>query len=142
MRLDDDDPRLVEAMISYMYNLEYEICENKLEEDNKASAVLFDVQMYQMADKYDIPSLKNVCKEGFRYSASKDWNLRLFSLGITEVYSTTPRGDRALRDIVVEISAAHEYDLSKRVDFLEAIEATPAFAVDFVKNTVPRRYYY
>lgn len=134
MRLDDDDPRLVEAMISFMYNLEYEICENKLEVDHEASAMLFDVHMYQMADKYEIPSLKEVSMNGFRSLATRYWNLRLFSHAIVEVYSTTPRQDRGLRNIVIEISNQHRYDLSKREDFLEAIEATPTFAVDFVST--------
>lgn len=75
-------------MISFMYNLKYEIWEDNLEE---GSTMLFDVQMYQMADKYDIPSLKEVCKEGFRSSATKDWRLRIFSHSINKVYSTTPR---------------------------------------------------
>lgn len=148
VRLDNDDPRCVEAMISFMYNLEYEVFENDLDyeiceggqgERSEGSAMLFDVQMYQMADKYEIASLKGVCKKGYHRWATKHWTLLLFSRSITEIYSTTPREDRGLRDIVTDISSAHESELSKRVDFLEAIQATPEFAVDFIKSTAHRR---
>jgi hypothetical protein len=49
----EDDSRFVQVMIDFMYGCHYDSSEN-----GHSSSILFHIGAYQIADKYDIPSLK------------------------------------------------------------------------------------
>ncbi|KAG4257576.1 hypothetical protein FPRO03_13838 [Fusarium proliferatum] len=64
--------------------------------------MVFDAQMYQIADKYDIPALKAQSKNKFNVAVTTGWSMDDFPHAITVVYESTPPEDRGLRDLVVQ----------------------------------------
>lgn len=56
-----------------------------------------------------------------------------FPYAITEIYSSTDRTDRGLRDLVVEIVSEHIHALLKKQDFQAVLEETLGFAADVTR---------
>lgn len=120
-----------------MYGLNYENYENN---NPKIPPMLLNVRLYQIADKYDIPALKKETKEKFCNRAATCWESDDFPLAIIEAYTTTPKQDRGLRDIIVEVSCNHMSELLKRVDFLQVLEEETGFAIDMLQFSVSENY--
>jgi hypothetical protein len=85
------------------------------EEDQPA--LLSSVRVYAIADKYDIPPLKEMAKKRFETSAEKNWTHRDFSGIVKEIFESTPTSDRGLRDIATRIVASHADVLVQRDEF-------------------------
>ncbi|KAL8955691.1 MAG: hypothetical protein Q9193_006549 [Seirophora villosa] len=73
-----------------------------------ASSIMNNAAVYALAEKYDIPALKNLAKgkfearcRGFRWA---DVNL---VAALEVVYSSTPATDRGLRDIMARVCLQH-----------------------------------
>ena len=95
------------------------------------------VQVYALADQYDIGELKdNVAKEFAKVLASKTKEFDMSDvLEATELlYSTTPQSDRGLRDNLIRFINKHIDDLRQRPDFEDQIRSAGNgdFAVDMV----------
>lgn len=97
-----------------------------------ASSMVFEAQVYQIADKYDIGSLKEHAKENFSAAVDTGWSMDDFPLAITLVYTTTPSEDRGLRDVVIRVSNLHIDDLLSKEYFCEVLRNTTEFAADLV----------
>ncbi|KAJ4328724.1 hypothetical protein N0V84_000723 [Fusarium piperis] len=113
INIEDFDVEVVEAMLQFMYNFDYTSV-------NGASSMAFEAQVYQIADKYDIDSLKEHAKENFSTAVDIGWSMDDFPLAITLAYTTTPPGDRGLRDVVIQASHLHIDDLLSKEYFAEA----------------------
>ncbi|KAI4088817.1 MAG: hypothetical protein LQ344_005794 [Seirophora lacunosa] len=81
-----------------------------------ASFIMNNAAVYALAEKYDIPALKNLAKEkfearcrGFRWA---DANL---VVALEMVYSSTPETDRGLRDIMARVCLQHIDESSGKV---------------------------
>ncbi len=118
---------VVEAMLHFMYHLDY----NNV---HGASTMIFDAQVYGLADKYAIPALKSHALEKFRMVISSGWVMDDFPLAVSEAYNSTPETDRALRDLVVEISNTNINKLLENKLFRDVLRETPGFAVDMVNS--------
>lgn len=56
MQLNDDDPRLVEAMVDYFYLADYEV-------PLKANSLAFHIDIFEMGVYFMIPDLRREAKE-------------------------------------------------------------------------------
>lgn len=95
-----------------------------------------NAQMYSIADKYDIPSLKEKAVEkfdtaiwepqyGFYYTGSKvvDELIRAIPL----IYESTPDRDRGLRDRAIEVATYRRRELKKHPSLQDLVAAVPDF---------------
>ncbi|KAF9776116.1 hypothetical protein IL306_005749, partial [Fusarium sp. DS 682] len=103
----DFDPSVVEAMLRFIYSFDYT-------NTYGTSTMVFDAQMYQIADKYDIPALKAESKNKFDLAVTTGWSMDDFPITVTVVYQSTPAEDRGLRDIVVETARKNIDELLKK----------------------------
>ena len=116
VRLSQEDPHLVEGMITFIYTSDYP---NPTGEeilgvfyDVDALALPIHAAMYGLGDFYGIRSLKWVAAGKFK-ALMQSWyplvdkslpssKLLAFIRAIRIVYETTPEHDRALRDFVID----------------------------------------
>ncbi|KAJ9216760.1 hypothetical protein DTO166G4_1606 [Paecilomyces variotii] len=131
VRLDEDDPRAAEAMVHFMYGYNYN---NSGSDHGRVSPMLFNIKVYQIGDKYDIPKLKAQAKENFTVAIDKCWEMDDFPTAIEDAYSTTTSGDRGLRDPLVSLSLLHIDILLENEDFKQVLRNTLGFAADLVQK--------
>ncbi|KAF4958473.1 hypothetical protein FGADI_2396 [Fusarium gaditjirri] len=118
----DFDPSVVEAMLRFMYSFEYS-------NTYGTSSMVFDAQMWQIADKYDIPALMAESKKKFGIAVTTGWSMDDFPLAVTIVYESALPG---LRDIVVQTASEKIEELIKKDGFCELMRAAPHFTADLV----------
>ena len=79
--------------------------------------------VYAIAEKYDIPELKELAKRKFQTLASSKWPHDDFYAVTEAVFSTTPDGDMGLRQVVLDVCERHFQEILKdrdtRASFLE-----------------------
>ncbi|KAI8664495.1 BTB domain-containing protein [Fusarium keratoplasticum] len=125
INIQDFDVGVVEAMLHFMYNFDYTNV-------NGTSSMVFEAQIYQIADKYDIDSLKEHATKRFGAALDIGWPMDDFPLAITVAYTTSPLEDRGLRDLIIETSSQHIDDLLGKGYFCEVLRTTNDFAADLV----------
>lgn len=90
-----------------------------------------NVLIYAIAEKYDIPELKELAKCKFHILASSRWPHDGFDAIAKAVFSTTPENDMGLRQIVLDICEEHFFEILKHGELrgrLLEIEAIAAVA--------------
>jgi len=92
--------------------------------------------MYEIADKYDIPGLKDLVKEEFRLACKLSWNTLAFGNAAHYAFSTTPDHDKGLRDIVTDTIAAHMKALLKLPEIEALLTDFKGLAYDLLKIRV------
>jgi hypothetical protein len=65
------------------------------------------VRVYALADKYDISPLKELARQKFCSWAENNWTCEDFSAIAREVFESTPKNDRGLRDVIIQLVAKH-----------------------------------
>lgn len=88
--------------------------------------------MYALAEKYDIPSLKELAQSKFEMAMACYYDSSEFADAIEEVYCSTIDTDRGLRDIVLQAFRAHPA-LATTQDVYAVIKETPALAMELYK---------
>ena len=73
---------------------------------NEKSSLMINVQVYAMAEKFDVAELKILAKEKFS-ACAQGWPLPEFPSVVHEALSSTPESDRGLRDLLSRILAEH-----------------------------------
>jgi hypothetical protein len=126
IEITDFDGSLVEAMIYFMYNSDYDI-------PNGSSSMIFNAKMYQIADKYGISTLKRYARGKFSISIEEGWKDIDFPNAVGLAYNTTPPSDRGLRDAVVVTSLERFDALMERDDFNTELVSNADFAVDIIR---------
>ncbi|KAH7141754.1 BTB/POZ protein [Dactylonectria macrodidyma] len=121
----DFDTSVVDAMLHFIYSFDYS-------NDYGTSSMVFDAQVYQIADKYDISALKAHAKDKFDAAITTGWSMDDFPLAVMVVYESTPSADRGLRDLVVETSRKNIDQLLKLDGFCELIRKMSDFAADLI----------
>ncbi|RSL42303.1 hypothetical protein CEP54_015532 [Fusarium duplospermum] len=114
VNIKDFDVGVVEAMLHFMYNFDYTNL-------NETSSMVFEAQVYQIADKYDIGSLKEHAKKKFGAAIGIGWAMDDFPLAITVAYTTSPLEDRGLRDLIIETCHNNIDDLLGKSYFCEVL---------------------
>ncbi|KFA81333.1 hypothetical protein S40288_08303, partial [Stachybotrys chartarum IBT 40288] len=125
VEITDFDIGIVEAMLEFMYKFDYSA-------SNGTSAMIFDAQVYQIADKYDIAALKQHAMGKFGVAIETGWSLHDFPLAVAVAYDTTPPEDRGLRDLVIATSYANIDKLLINDSFCKVLRTTIDFAADLV----------
>jgi hypothetical protein len=97
-----------------------EDCMSDCEEDQPA--LFSSIRVYAIADKYDIPQLKELARERFSNWAEDNWACESFPAIAREVFKTTPTKDRGLRDVVVRLVAIHADDFIGKENSRQLIE--------------------
>jgi speckle-type POZ protein len=115
----------VEAMLRFMYAFNY----NNMV---STSTMIFDAQVYQIADKYDVQALKAHAKSKFSKAIETGWSLDEFPLAIETVYQSTPLDDRGLRDLAVERASKNIDKLLEKDGFCQLLRSTADFTADLV----------
>ncbi|KAF5647368.1 hypothetical protein F25303_5234 [Fusarium sp. NRRL 25303] len=122
IEIKDFDPSIVEAMLRFIYSFEYN-------NTYGTSSMVFDAQMWQIADKYDIPALMAESKKKFEIAVTTGWSMDDFPMAITIVYESAFPG---LRDIVVVTASKNIDELLGKDGFLDLIRTTPHFTADLI----------
>jgi hypothetical protein len=79
------------------------------------------VRVYAIADKYDIPPLKELAEINFDTWGRENWARKEFSDIVKEIFECTPKSDRGLRDIATQIVALHADVLIQKDEFRQLI---------------------
>jgi len=125
--LEEVDDAVVEAVIHFMYHFDYSNTQG-------VSTMVFHAQVYCLADRYMMAALKQLAKDKFEAAVKTGWSMDDFLLAVDVVYSSSPEGDRGLRDLVVEVSSSGENleKLLKSVGFRNLLSEKPGFAADII----------
>lgn len=122
---------MVTRMMQYFYILDYSDKDNTSSATATTSATplsVFEVnaQMYAMGDQFRVPGLKKVAAAKFDAHCweAQGWNdipgMQAILDSVQTVYTSTPEGDRTLRDSIA--STVARYPTSRRT-WLEAPES-------------------
>ena len=128
-------------MVHFMYYLDYDVPSDQ-------SAMSFHARAYQIADKYDVQSLKQLARTKFSTTVVKleGWDNDEFPTVISLVWSTTLPNDRGLRDVVATASYKNLGALMERQSFIDELTANGPFAVEVIRlqrngSSISRRYH-
>ena len=77
---------------------------------NGRTSLMINVQVYAMADKFDVAELKLLAKEKF-LTCAQGWPLPDFPSVVREALNSTPESDHGLRDVLNRILAEHLDDI-------------------------------
>ncbi|KAK2616715.1 hypothetical protein QQS21_000327 [Conoideocrella luteorostrata] len=127
IEIKDFDPRVIEAMLRFMYSFDYN-------NDSGISSMIYDAQVYQAADKYDVPGLKKLAQKKFKSAISTGWSSDDFPEAINVAYDSTPPADKGLRDLIIATSCKHINELLKNELFRGLLRETPDFAADLIPS--------
>ncbi|KAF2858025.1 hypothetical protein K470DRAFT_222206, partial [Piedraia hortae CBS 480.64] len=78
-----------------------------METDNRPPKLLLHVRVYALAEKYDIPGLKELARSKFEISLACHYDSPEVPEAIEEVYCSTIDSDRGLRDVIVQLFMQH-----------------------------------
>ncbi|KAJ5915080.1 BTB/POZ protein [Penicillium verhagenii] len=114
-------------MIHFMYGFDYDSSGSDF---GRVSPMIFNIRLYQVADKYFVPQLKKKAKDKFEQIAKTCWEMDDFPVAIAEAYQRTQKHDRDLRELVVKTSQDHVVELVKNEKFCSVLEEITGFAAD------------
>ncbi|KAF4499120.1 ARM REPEAT PROTEIN INTERACTING WITH ABF2 [Fusarium agapanthi] len=126
IEITDFDPAIVKAMTLFFYCFDYE-------SPADSSAMTFHAKVYQIADKYDIEALKRLASTKYGTSIDAGREMDSFPDAIELAYTTTPPGDRRLRDIAVEVTIKRIGTLMSQDAFSEMLSANSDLAADIIR---------
>ena len=110
LRLEHDDAATVERVLTFFYTGEYDQGKPDVTSGGARPHVdamlMANTLVYSIADKYDIPRLKDLAKHKFEKTALSSGS-KYFPSIVAAVFDTTPDADRGLRDVVANIGARH-----------------------------------
>ena len=101
-------------------------------ESEEESHLVLHTKVYALAEKYDIPSLKQLAKSKFEMAMACFYDSSDFAEAIEEVYCSTVDSDRGLRDVVLEAFKSHP-QLANTQDVYHVITETPSLAFELFK---------
>ncbi|KAF5597192.1 kelch 8 [Fusarium pseudoanthophilum] len=129
IEIKDFDANIVGAMLRFLYSFDYDVPPN-------TRTMIFHAQVYQIGDKYGIETLKKHAINKFESVVNEAEVDAGFASTLADtisiVYSTTPSGDRGLRDIVVQSSCTHFEYLTSEASFKEVLGRNEDFSADLV----------
>ncbi|SCN83468.1 uncharacterized protein FFB20_07009 [Fusarium fujikuroi] len=130
IEITDFDKDVVEAMLRFVYSFNYDVPPNM-------PPMIFHAKVYQIGYKYGIETLKKLSLNSFRHvvenaEVTTEYTSDLAD-AITTVYTTTPPGDRGLRDIVMNRSYWKLHQLMGEESFKESLSMNGDFSADLLK---------
>ncbi|EFR02047.1 BTB/POZ domain-containing protein [Nannizzia gypsea CBS 118893] len=128
--LSKDDPYTIKAMVRFIYETDYD---GSGSNRGRISPMLFNARMYEVAERYSIPHLKERAKGKFTDAVHTYWDMDDFSPAIIEVYTSTPSTNRGLRDIISQTAFQHIGSLLHKDDFQLVLVEHAGFSADIVR---------
>ena len=95
------------------YNCNNFVCDKCATVTGDADQMLTHSKMYEIADKYDVSGLKQLCIEKYTRACNKFWDDAKFAESAYHAFSTTPTRDKGLRNIVCKTISQHMTLLKK-----------------------------
>ncbi|KAF3011203.1 hypothetical protein E8E13_011610 [Curvularia kusanoi] len=95
------------------YNCEDFVCSDCVELKGDSSQLLTHAKMFEMADKYVVSGLKQLCIEKYKQACLKFWDDSKFAESAYHAYSTTPTREKGLRNVVCKVISQHMSLLKK-----------------------------
>lgn len=117
-------------MLKFLYSGDYEATSGA----GTQFSAFFNARVYSIADKYDIPQLKELAEKKFAKIVGSCWDMDDFSDLITEVYNSTPSSDVVLRDRVVDKSCDNIDALRVKDHFKRVMKSVPEFTAELVQK--------
>ncbi|KAL8913676.1 MAG: hypothetical protein Q9171_001526 [Xanthocarpia ochracea] len=158
INLSDDDPDAVVRMLAYLYTSTYDDEDGSdfaLHTDFaindtpsstsialgeaaaasipiKSSALMTNVLVHALADKYDIQLLKQLSKTKFEVRAAGDWAIEEIVTVLAKVYETTPTKDSSLREPIMRVCAKYIDRLILHEGFKNLLQDDAAISFDMM----------
>jgi speckle-type POZ protein len=129
MTLKGDDEYAAAAMLKFMYTSDYD---SSGRDENSSSPMVFNVEVYQIANKYLVPALKSLAQRKIQETFSTSWNSDDFPDAIAQVYSQPDTSDQGPRAMVIEVVREHSKELITKPKFCDILKGTTEFASDLV----------
>jgi speckle-type POZ protein len=127
MTLKGDDEYAVAAMLKFMYTSDYD---SNGRAESSSSPMVFNVEVYQIADKYLVPALKSLAERNCQETFGACWDADDFPDAIAQIYSLPDTSDQGLRAMVVEVVREHSKQLITKPKFCDILKETTEFASD------------
>lgn len=86
--------------------------------------LLVHAKLYEVADKYGVPGLKDLSSDKFRSACDLFWPDEQFAIAAEYAFNTTPDGDEGLRKIVRDKLFVHR-DLIKDPGVKQFLQKRP-----------------
>ena len=125
-------------MIKYLYRLDYDdqaCASDDTDSVTTGGPLVINGCIYALADKYEIPALKEVAKEKTMVAIETEWKKECFLTAVHIVWTTTPSSDRGLRTCYIPTIAKHRADLHAKEDFIDVLRLHGDLAVDILEVT-------
>ncbi|KAM0718325.1 hypothetical protein Q7P37_006657 [Cladosporium fusiforme] len=124
VKLCEDDPLAIHAMIRFLYGLDYQSAGTKSDWLRLSP----HAHLYAAAEKYDLPSLKStitdVVKSEFKSLDSDLYHLNDFCSALSIVWRGTPSSDNKLRQLLTDRCSKNLDSLLKHATFLRVLRDT------------------
>ncbi|QDS67614.1 hypothetical protein FKW77_004167 [Venturia effusa] len=131
IKLEDDDPMAVKAMIDAIYRADYSHGDNNVPSASLRFHAM--VSVYALGDKFDIFLLRKLAKENFELGCKAIPEAQHLTSAIEEVYSSTLSSNRGLRDIAIRTAIRDSRVLWDDLDFNNMVERVGEFGRDMAK---------
>ncbi|EME84715.1 uncharacterized protein MYCFIDRAFT_6915, partial [Pseudocercospora fijiensis CIRAD86] len=81
-----DDPHAVHAMLSFIYQCDYDDAGPDMECDAGMPPILLNVGVAVIAHKYDLPELSSLALRKFTNRAQTEWRSQKFARAVRDIY--------------------------------------------------------
>ncbi|KEQ61160.1 uncharacterized protein M437DRAFT_26213, partial [Aureobasidium melanogenum CBS 110374] len=126
---DDEDPEAILAMIRHIYDLPYDMMIEGNTVDDSApystnEDLLFHINVYAVADKYDVPSLRPIVVKKFEDLMEITWESDDFVARIQKLTGPSMGhiADPSVQAAAAAFCAKHLHKLAKQDNFVEMIQ--------------------
>ncbi|KAE8446182.1 hypothetical protein EG329_012407 [Mollisiaceae sp. DMI_Dod_QoI] len=135
INLPDDDPKIFDRLIQFLSKETFddEASTNEVSED---SHLTIYTKVYVLAEKYDIPSLKELATSKFKKAVAPEWNPDSLATSLELMYTELPDSDLMLKKVAIEAASEHIGELVDRAEFESMCKKYPGVAFDIFKGFV------
>ncbi|THZ27066.1 hypothetical protein D6C91_02389 [Aureobasidium pullulans] len=128
---DDDDPKAIHAMVRHLYDLPYDQASVLFAKSTSAD-LMFHINVFEVADKYDVPSLRVLSVGKFAWLMESIWSIKKEEVCQAIQRLCAPNAvsfaDRSLQASAATFCSAHILDLIKIDSFVKMLEEGEPFA--------------
>jgi len=149
IELKEDLTSMVDRMVYYFYNFDYYNCSDStnVNEPKPWPALFVHIQMYSIADKYDIPGLRALALEKFKtFTSGRDVTCGILTNATHAINKLQlPEPDTALRDLLVDAwlvsGFARAFVIQQPTSFATLMASAPWLSLGLHSRTLPHLQY-
>ncbi|KAI8166227.1 hypothetical protein K4K49_013194 [Colletotrichum sp. SAR 10_70] len=134
INMQDEDPRVVENVLCFMYHADYRDTPCLNVTPPPADPIIFNLQMSVAADKFEVSCLKRCAAEKLRDASEKLWNTDAFVKAIANLLDEFLQFSVDFTEAVVKT----EPDMSQGMPCEMASKTRKTTKTDDVKSTAPQ----